>query len=103
MIRNLPFTVLMLSLFVGTAWAQDKQVSGKVTAAEDGSPLPGVNVLVQGTSKGTSTDVDGNYSIQLSPQENILVFSFVGYKSTTVQVDGRSTIDVPLEGDVTAL
>lgn len=103
MIRKLRFTVLMLGLFVVTAWAQDKPISGKVTAAEDGSPLPGVNVLVQGTSKGTSTDVDGNYSIQLSPQENTLVFTFVGYKPTTIQVDGRSTIDVGLEGDVTAL
>jgi len=103
MIRKLPFTVLLLSLFVATAWAQDKTLSGKVTAADDGSPIPGVNVLVQGTSKGTSTDADGNYSIQLTPQENILVFSFVGYKSITVQVEGRSTIDIALEGDVTAL
>jgi TonB-linked SusC/RagA family outer membrane protein len=78
-------------------------VSGKVTALEDGTSIPGVNIVVEGTTKGTTTDGDGNYSIQLTAAENALVFSFVGYKPTTVQVDGRTTIDVALESDVIAL
>ncbi len=103
MIRNLPVTVLILSLLVTTAWAQDKQLSGRVTSKVDGTALPGVNVVVQGTSKGTSTDVDGNYAIQLTPEENTLVFTFVGFAPMTVTVDGRTTIDIALEEDVTSL
>ena len=48
--------------------------------------LPGVNVVVQGTAKGITTDAEGNYSIQLTPAENTLVFTFVGYKTITVDV-----------------
>lgn len=95
--------LLLLCLLVITAWAQERAISGVVTAAEDGLPIPGVNVVVQGTTKGTSTDVDGNYSIQLDPEENTLVFSFVGFKPMTVQVDAQTTINVVLESDVTSL
>lgn len=86
-----------------TAWSQEKLITGVVTAAEDGLPIPGVNVVVEGTTKGTSTDVDGNYSIQLDPEENTLVFSFVGFKPTTVEVNDQTNINVALESDVTAL
>src|SRR5690606_1890625 len=84
-------------------WAQDRQVSGRVTSQDDGSPVPGVNVVVEGTTRGTTTDVDGNYTIQLGPNENTLVFSFVGFQPTVVQVDGRTVIDVVLQSDITAL
>jgi TonB-linked SusC/RagA family outer membrane protein len=103
MIKKLLITSLMLSLFSTYGWCQEKQVSGKVTSQEDGSPVPGVNIVVQGTTKGTTSDVEGNYSIQLGPNENTLVFSFVGFVPTTLSVDGRTTIDVALQPDVTAL
>ena len=103
MIRKLLFTVLMHSLLMTAAYAQDKQVSGRVTSQDDGSSIPGVNIVVQGTSKGTTTDADGNYTIQLSSSENSLVFTFVGFKPLTLQVDGRSTIDVVMEPDITSL
>jgi TonB-linked SusC/RagA family outer membrane protein len=74
-----------------------------VTSLDDGTGLPGVNVVVQGTAKGVTTDADGNYSIQLAPAENTLVFTFVGYKTVTVDVANRTTADVILEGDVTSL
>ena len=104
MIRKLLFTMLLHSLLCVTVMAQEeKQVSGKVTSQEDGSAVPGVNIVVQGTSKGTTSDAEGNYSIQLGPSENTLVFSFVGFKPTTVQVEGQSTINVALESDITSL
>jgi TonB-linked SusC/RagA family outer membrane protein len=90
-------------LFSLTAWSQETEVTGKVVAAEDGMPIPGVNVVVEGTTKGTTTDVDGNYTLRLLPGENSLVFTFVGFKSVTAQVEGRTVIDVTLESDVTAL
>lgn len=95
--------VLLSCLLSSTIWAQGTEVTGRVTSAEDGLGIPGVNVVVEGTSKGTATDVDGNYTILLEPGENTLVYSFVGFKTVTMQVDGRSTIDVTLESDVTAL
>lgn len=76
--------------------ALQETVSGQVVDASDGSPLPGVTVVVQGTTTGTSTDGDGNYSISV-PDGGVLVFSFVGYESQTESVDGRSQIDIALE------
>lgn len=103
MIKKLLITMLILSLFSTYGWTQEKQVSGKVTSQDDGSPIPGANIVVQGTTKGTTSDVEGNYSLQLAASENILVFSFVGFVPITITVDGRTTIDVALAPDVTAL
>ena len=95
--------MLILSLFSTYGWSQEKQVSGKVTSQEDGTPIPGANIVVQGTTKGTTSDVEGNYSLQLAESENTLVFSFVGFMPITISVDGRTTIDVVLAPDVTSL
>jgi len=94
---------LLPLLFSLTALSQETQVTGKVISAEDGLPIPGVNVVVENTTKGTTTDVDGNYSLRLASGENTLVFSFVGFKSVIAQVAGRSVIDITLQSDVTAL
>ncbi|MDV3307932.1 MAG: TonB-dependent receptor [Cyclobacteriaceae bacterium] len=103
MTGRLLIAVLFSVLLHPEVWAQDRQVSGRVTSQDDGSPVPGVNVVVEGTTRGTTTDVDGNYTIQLGPNENTLVFSFVGFQPTVVQVDGRTVIDVVLQSDITAL
>lgn len=95
--------VLCSCLLWVTALAQERTVTGKVTSAEEGAAIPGVNVIVQGTTKGTATDADGNFSISLTPGENTLVFTFVGYKTATVDVTNRTTVDLVLEGDVTSL
>ena len=96
--------LILLSLLLSvSAWSQERQVTGRVTAAEDGLPVPGVNVIVQGTTKGTTTDAEGNYSLTLAENENMLVFSFVGFKNATLDVSGRTTVDVSLEADVTSL
>jgi len=84
------------------ALAQGRVISGKVTDAGDGSPVPGVNILEKGTSNGTVTDADGNYSISVGDNAT-LVFSFVGYLSQEVSVGAQSTINVNLASDVTAL
>lgn len=89
-----------------TAWAQAdsvRTVTGKVISSDEGTGLPGVNVLVVGTSRGTTTDVEGNYTLSLMPSENNLSFTFVGYKTVTEQVGTRTTIDVTMAPETTAL
>lgn len=93
----------LFSILWSAAWSQDRTVTGKVTSADEEGPLPGVNVIVQGTTKGTTTDAEGNFSLQLTSAENTIVFSFVGYVAQTIQVDGRTVIDVVLQPDVLSL
>ena len=84
------------------AQQQEIEVSGTVTDAQTGDPLPGVNIVVQGTTIGTTTDMDGEYSFEV-PADAILVFSFVGYQEQTVEIDGREEIDVTMEQAITEL
>ena len=83
-------------LSAGFAFAQDLQVTGIATSAEDGSPMPLVAVAVQGTGRGTTTDLDGAYSISV-PSNGTLVFSFLGYDDAVVPVNGRTVINVALQ------
>ncbi len=85
------------------AMAQDRVVSGRVTSAEDGTALPGVNVVVKGTTNGTVTDSEGRYSISLVSSESSLVFSFIGLKTVEIQIGERLLVDVQLVSDVTQL
>ncbi|HMV90606.1 MAG TPA: TonB-dependent receptor, partial [Cyclobacteriaceae bacterium] len=80
---------------------QTRTVTGTVTS-EDG-PMPGVSVLVVGSNKGASTDGEGKYTLQLTPAETSLTFSFIGYKTVTVEVGDRTVVDVVLEADAQAL
>lgn len=93
----------MLSLWGTEVMAQERTVTGKVTSQEDGSPLPGVNVVVKGTTTGTATDANGNFSITVPSGEATLVFSFIGLESQEIAVGTRSTIDVALATDVRQL
>jgi TonB-dependent starch-binding outer membrane protein SusC len=92
--------VLLLSSFA--AWSQGRAVSGKVTSADDGTGLPGVNIIEKGTNNGTVTDVNGNYNVNVGDNA-VLVFSFVGYSSQEIPVGSQSTINLILQPDVTAL
>lgn len=94
--------IVLLALVTTVAWSQSRTVTGTVTTSEDGSPIPAVNVVEKGTSNGTSTGVDGRYSITVSDGA-ILVFSFVGYESQEISVGSRTSIDVVLNPDITAL
>lgn len=83
--------------------AQERTISGKITSAEDGLALPGVNVVLKGTSNGTITDVDGNYKLTLTEEGGTLVFSFVGMLTQEVEIGSRSVIDIQLSADVSEL
>lgn len=96
-------SILLMLFFVGALQAQQISVSGVVTAASDGLPLPGVVVLVKGTTNGTVTSVDGKYSISVPSQDAVLQFSFVGYSAQEIQVQNKSIIDVKLAEDVKVL
>lgn len=84
-------------------WPQERAVSGRVVALDDGNGLPGVSILVKGTQQGTVTDADGNYSINVPSGSSALVFSFIGYKTMEVAIDGRSRVDIQMETDITTL
>ena len=75
-------------------------VNGTVRDAESGTPIPGVNVVVQGTAMGTATDVDGQYSLGVPDLQSTLVFTFIGYISQTIPIDGRTQIDIELQPQV---
>lgn len=98
---------LLLISLLGLIWtatfAQTRVVEGTVTDAADNNPIPGVNVVVSGTSKGTATDVDGKFRIELGPNENSLIFSFIGYKTSTVDVSTQTNISVQLGSDAQTL
>jgi TonB-linked SusC/RagA family outer membrane protein len=97
--------MLTFLLFAGLnfAFAQTRTISGIVTSAEDGSALPGVTVQVKGTTVGTTTDLDGKYVLKIQPNQNILVFSFVGMKTREVAINGKTKINVVLSPEVKGL
>ncbi len=92
----------MALLFGALANAQSRTITGTVTSNTDGLPLPGVNVIVKGTSNGVQTDFDGNYFI-MAETGDVLVFSFIGMKETTAIVAGNNVINVGMTEDVEAL
>ncbi|MBX2969772.1 MAG: TonB-dependent receptor [Cyclobacteriaceae bacterium] len=95
--------VALLILPGGKILAQDRTVTGRVTSADDGSSLPGVNVVLKGTTLGTNTDVDGRYSISIPSSGGTLVFSFIGLRSQEAEVGSRSVVDVSMQTDITQL
>ena len=98
--------ILLVSFFsalVFGAWAQERTVSGKVTSSEDGSSIPGVNVLLRGTAIGGVTDATGGYTLSVPESGGVLVFSFIGFQSQEVEIGTRSEINVVLQPDVTQL
>ncbi|MBS1487291.1 MAG: SusC/RagA family TonB-linked outer membrane protein [Bacteroidetes bacterium] len=94
------FLLLCFSFgFAISVWAQDRVVTGKLTSKDDGSALPGVNVILKGTTSGTVTDADGSYRISVPSGTATLIFSFIGYATQEVVVGDRTIVDVPLEND----
>ncbi|WP_375579631.1 von Willebrand factor type A domain-containing protein [Marivirga tractuosa] len=83
--------------------AQSITISGKVTDFDSGEDLPGVNVLLKGTSTGVTTDLNGEYSIEVPSLKGVLVFSYIGMEKKEVPIKGRSVIDVQLKADVAQL
>src|SRR5690606_4272951 len=101
--RILLITFMFVSALATESWAQTRSVTGKVTSAEDGSTLPGVNVILKGTTTGTVTDIDGNYRITVPEDGGTLVFSFIGLATQEAVVGARSVVDIQMESDVEQL
>lgn len=96
------YKLVVLLLFCQTfVFAQNISVTGKVTDS-DNLPLPGVSVKLSGSAQGTSTDANGNFTISV-PNSASLVFTYIGYTSQTIAVNGRTTLNVVLAADATAL
>jgi TonB-linked SusC/RagA family outer membrane protein len=95
------FLALMFASF--RILAQGTVVTGKITSQDENTALPGVSILVKGSQTGTVTDSDGMYSISVPSNSSTLVFSFIGYKTIEVNLDGRSTINLAMETDVAQL
>ena len=94
---------LLFVLMVNSMAMAQYSVSGKVTSGEDQSPLPGVNILVKGSTQGTISDADGRYSIVVPSPDGVLIFSFVGYLTQEVSLAGRTDISVVLATDAKQL
>ena len=101
--RRLFYLTLVASISFTGLFAQEVTVTGTVTDQQDGSPLPGVNILIQGTVSGTTTDVLGTYTIRVPGEDAALLFTYVGYNTVEERVGNRSVIDVGLSQDITQL
>jgi TonB-dependent starch-binding outer membrane protein SusC len=101
----LPKNCLMavLCLVSSMLWAQDRTITGTITSTEDGSKLPGVNVVVKGTTIGAVSDADGSYSISVPSSGGTLVFSFIGLRSVEVEIGSQTQVSIEMETDVTQL
>jgi iron complex outermembrane receptor protein len=100
--KRLQFLSVVLTLATLSAYGQT--VKGRVTASQDNSSLPGVSVVLKGTSIGTTTDSDGNYSLSVGAGDNaVLSFSFIGFTTQEVPVGGRTVVDVVLQEDAMQL
>ena len=99
------FLLLCFSFVFATSlvWAQERVVSGRVTSQEDGSSLPGVNVVLRGTTNGTVTDTDGNFKLSVPASGGTLVFSFIGLGTQEIEIGERSVIDMGLTLDTKQL
>jgi len=103
-VRKYPWIILLLLVAMvlsGTAYAQQRTVKGTVTAGDE--PMPGVNVLLKGTSIGAVTDIDGNYSINIPEEGGTLVFSMIGFQSIEEEIGNRSEISPVLNEDIAGL
>ena len=83
--------------------ALDQTITGKITDSESGDPLPGVNILAQGTSTGAVSDITGAYTLKVADDVNTLIFSYIGYVTQEVKINGRTSIDIALAPNVQSL
>ncbi|PKV50163.1 TonB-linked SusC/RagA family outer membrane protein [Aquimarina sp. MAR_2010_214] len=101
--KLLIFLTFVLCLFSSVTLAQNKKTVSGIVTGEDGMPLVGVNVIEKGTSNGTSTDFDGNYTVEVSDLSGILIFSSLGFEEKEISINGQSEIKVSLIEDTEQL
>ena len=102
-VRLFCLSFLMCLLVLGAAQAQTREVSGVVISGEDNLPLPGVSILLKGSTTGTVTDVDGKFRISVESDQSVLVFSFIGFVTHELVVGAQSVFDVRLAPDTKSL
>lgn len=93
-------TLLIIMCLGYFSHSQNISVSGIVTDNADGGPIPGVNIIVKGSNNGVSSDFDGNYTIDNVPSNATIQFTYIGYITKEIVVNGQTSINVSLEGDV---
>jgi TonB-dependent starch-binding outer membrane protein SusC len=98
--KKILFLFSLLLLTGSLAIAQTVQIAGTVTSSEDGLGIPGVSVVVKGTTLGAVTTMDGKYIISVPPTAQTMVYSFIGFRTQEVAIEGRTRIDIALEQDV---
>lgn len=102
MVKECRVAIVIALFFCSTfaAIAQERVITGTVVSADDQEPLPGVSVVVTGTSRGAITDFDGNYRVAIEEEDASLTFSFVGYETRNIPVEDQEVIDVQLNPSV---
>jgi TonB-linked SusC/RagA family outer membrane protein len=100
--REFTLIVAFVCLAV-SAWAQERTIRGSVTDGDTDEPLPGVNVIIKGTTVGTITDIEGAYTLSIPNDANTLVFSSIGYVTQEIAINNQSEINLTLATDVTSL
>ena len=100
MIKKLLLFTFVCAAFLGMA--QDRVVTGKVTAADDGQPVPGANILVKGTTSGTTSNTEGEFSISVG-NNAVLVVSYIGYATQEITVGDQTVINISMQTDITSL
>ena len=94
MLRHLAITAFVFAISISTMVAQSRTITGKITASSDGTGIPGVNIQVKGTQKGTSTNASGTYSLEVSGSIPVLSFTSIGFDAQEIKVGNRNVIDV---------
>jgi TonB-linked SusC/RagA family outer membrane protein len=97
--KKLLLLVVALCIGVSTTFAQTKQVTGTVTSTDDGLPIPGVSVVIKGTTAGTTTNIDGEFTLTV-PNNETLLFSFVGMKSKEITIGDANHYKIQLEANI---
>ncbi len=100
--KRITSVIVCMLLFGMVTMAQDIQITGTVTSSDDGAAIPGVSVVIKGTTTGTATSIDGNYTLS-APSDATLVFSSLGYVTSEVALAGQTTLDVVMEIEATGL
>ena len=101
--KNFKLFLLTVIIFLPLSLFAQQTITGKVTEKATGSELPGVGIIIKGTTRGAATDFDGNYSIENINQGDVLVFSYIGFTTLEVTVGTNATINVAMEQDTETL
>lgn len=101
--KKLLFLCALLLMSVRTLVAQDRTITGKITDEKDGSAIPGVNITVKGTTRGTVTDANGSYTLSIPSGSQTIVISFIGYATIERSIGAESVLNVSLQGDTKQL